>query len=103
MHFRLTDTAKLVVGRNEQENQRLLDLAKNDDYLFMPSEIAGPTALGKGIFSDDLIQFACGIISRYSDLNGSKEAGITYRRIPEADRLLEALPIEENKLMALRV
>ena len=102
-HFRLTDTAKLVVGRNEQENQRLLDLARNDDYLFMPSRIAGPTALGKGIFSDDLIQFACGIISRYSDLNGSKQAGITYRRVPETDSLLEALPIEENKLMALRV
>ncbi|MDP2938184.1 MAG: hypothetical protein Q8N72_02930, partial [Candidatus Omnitrophota bacterium] len=36
-HFRLNDTSKLVVGRNEKENERLLNLAREDDYLFMPT------------------------------------------------------------------
>jgi tRNA-specific 2-thiouridylase len=102
-HFRFSDRAKLIVGRNEKENQRLLDFAKNDDYLFMPSLIAGPTALGRGIFTCDLIQLSCSIISRYSDLNGGTEAEVAYRKTPEANKILKASPIEENKLMYYRL
>jgi tRNA U34 2-thiouridine synthase MnmA/TrmU len=102
-HFRFSKSAKLIVGRNKEENERLVNFAEQDDYLFMPSEIAGPTGLGKGIFNQDLIELCCSIISRYSDIDGSTEAEIAYRRTPEEDRILKASPIEESKLIDLRV
>lgn len=81
-HFRLSKEAKLVVGRNEQENGRLLNLARENDYLFHPLDMVGPTALGRGIFNDEIIRLSSSIICHYSDLNGKGGAKIIYRRIP---------------------
>jgi len=103
-HFRLNDMAKLIVGRDEKENERLINFAKNDDLLFMPLKIAGPTGLAKNVFDHDLIELCCSIISWYSDLNGCIEAEIAYRRTSEKeDKILRALPIEENRLTGYRL
>ena len=109
-HFRIAQNAKLIVGRDELENERLASLAKAGDYLFMPKDIAGPTALGRGVFNTDLIQLSCGITSRYCDLDGRTTADIVYKKIidagtvPEGDcPCIKALPIEERKLISLRI
>ncbi len=104
-HFRLNDTAKIVVGRNEKENKRLLNLARENDYLFMPTdELAGPTSLGRGGFTDDLIKLSCSITSRYCDIGANTDADIIYRRISERENnIVKILPIEETKLSGLRI
>jgi hypothetical protein len=104
-HFRLSESAKLVVGRNEKENGRLLNLAKEDDYLFMPGEeLAGPTSLGRGIFTEELIELSSRISCRYCDLHGAISADIMYRKIPEKeDKTIAVSPIEEAGLISLRV
>ena len=103
-HFRLSKEAKLIVGRNKKENERLINLAKVNDYLFIPIDIAGPVALGRGNFAQDLIELSCRITCRYCDLNGKINAGIVYKRLPqEEEKLLEVQAIEDNKLAALRI
>jgi tRNA-specific 2-thiouridylase len=104
-HFRLSQTAKLVVGRNEKENERLLNLAREDDYLFMPTdELAGPTSLGRGILSEELIKLSCSITCRYCDLNVNTNIDIVYRRMSEKEnKVLRISPIEETKLSSLRI
>jgi hypothetical protein len=104
-HFRLAPNVKLVVGRDERENERLVDLAQDDDYLFFPGdELAGPTSLGRGDFNAELIKIASSITCRYCDLNGSGIADIRYKRIlGEQLKALQVLPIEEAKLINLRV
>ena len=103
-HFRLSKNAKLIVGRNEKENKHLVDLAKEDDYLFMPVDILGPKALGRGIFSEDLIKLACGITCRYCDLNGQINTQITYRKVSVArEERLKVLSLEETQLAQLRI
>lgn len=104
-HFRLNDKAKLIVGRNEKENERILNLARENDYLFMPTEeLAGPTSLGRGIFHEELIKLSCSITCRYCDLNGSAMAGIGYKRIPEQEnKILKISPIEETLLLKLKI
>ncbi|MEI6631041.1 MAG: tRNA 4-thiouridine(8) synthase ThiI [bacterium] len=104
-HFRLEDQAKLVVGRDEKENNELLGLTKEGDYLFMPPlEVAGPTCLGRGEFSRELLELAGSIACRYCDSNGSPAMTMGYRRIPEQEeKIIEARPIEEDKLKALRI
>lgn len=104
-HFRLNDTAKLVVGRNEKENERLLNFAQADDYLFMPgNQLAGPTSLGRGIFGEELIKLSCSITSRYCDLNGNTNAGIVYRKVAEKEnKIMKISPIEESRLSSFRI
>jgi len=103
-HFRFSERAKLIVGRNEKENARLADLAGENDYLFMPYEIAGPTALGRGVFTDELVKLSCSITCRYCDLNGNTNIDIVYRRMSEKEnKVLRISPIEETKLSSLRI
>lgn len=104
-HFRLAVHTKLVVGRDEKENEELVKLAKEGDYLFFPTdELAGPTSLGRGVFDEELIKFSCGITCRYCDLNGKTIAEIIYKRIPQQEnKLLSTAAIEDNRLITLRI
>lgn len=104
-HFRISDKTKLIVGRNEKENETLFGFAKDSDYLFMPADtLAGPTSLGIGTFSEELIKLSCGITGRYCDIEGKDNAEILYKRVPAAEnRILKVLPLEEPELSNLRI
>ncbi|MDD5166535.1 MAG: 7-cyano-7-deazaguanine synthase [Candidatus Omnitrophica bacterium] len=104
-HFRISDSAKLIVGRDEQENKELEDLARADDYLFFPGEdLAGPTALGRGEYNDELIELSCRLTSSYCDLNGQAKARIFYRKIPENKiEVSEVLPLDDAVLVNNRI
>ena len=47
-HFRIHPTLKVVLGRNEVENNRLTGLAGTEDTLFTPENFRGPVALACG-------------------------------------------------------
>jgi tRNA-specific 2-thiouridylase len=103
-HFRLACNTKLVVGRNEKENARLVSLAKENDYLFFPNEeLAGPTSLGRGVFDGELIKVACQITCRYCDLNnGTRGADVLYKKIPAGEATaFQAVPIADDGLRSL--
>ncbi len=48
-HFRTNSFAKIIVGRDEEENRRLVDLAKNEDILFKLRDFTGPLTLARPI------------------------------------------------------
>ncbi len=79
-HFRLNRRTRLVVGRNQNENARLLQLSeKIPGVLFMPLEVAGPTGLKPGKAEDDgTIELSCRIVARYCDA-GAGRLRIGYR------------------------
>ncbi|MBU0571522.1 MAG: hypothetical protein KJ995_01530 [Candidatus Omnitrophica bacterium] len=66
-HFRLTSDFKLVVGRNESENNKLIALKQPEDIIFEPADTTGPTGMGRGPHAEQIIYFASKIIARYSD------------------------------------
>jgi len=104
-HFRLSEKAKLVVGRNEKENLRLGELAQAGDYLFMPAkDVAGPVSLGRGFFGRPLLELACGISCRYCDLADKTKAEMFYRLMPNhsLDKL-EVAATGEEQLVRLRL
>jgi len=101
-HFRLSQTAKLVVGRNEIENGRLIRLKQKDDLIFMPEILAGPTALGRGTFDNDLIELSCSIVSRYCDLNGEAAADIICENVSCGQKVYSIAAAREEQLAALR-
>lgn len=103
-HFRVSHNAKLMVGRNEEENSKLLALSKKGDYLFMPSCIAGPTSLGRGAFSGNLVTLCAAITCRYCDLDGSGTAEIVWHKVAhEKKGSLRIAPIAERRLSRLRI
>lgn len=104
-HFRLSPGAKLVVGRNEKENERLLNLAGGNDYIFMPgSNIAGPTCIGRGSFNAALLRLSCRITGRYCDINGNINASITYRKFSEdKEEALEVEPLGDPEIAEFRI
>ncbi len=104
-HFRLNPSSKLIVGRNELENERLLNLARDNDYLFMPGdELPGPTCLGRGNFNEDLIKLCCRIACRYCDRDGKEDADIIYKIIPEKEAaVIKASSLDEKGLAGLRI
>jgi len=103
-HFRLGPNTRLVVGRNEAENSRLANLAKDGDLRFNPSEIKGPMGIGRGVFGKNHILIVSRIIARYSDGNLDEELEIVYDRISENNiGHIVASPMKEEELSRLRI
>ncbi|MFH0917587.1 MAG: tRNA 4-thiouridine(8) synthase ThiI, partial [Candidatus Omnitrophota bacterium] len=82
-HFRLGGSTRLVVGRDEGENNRLAQLAHVGDYLFSPQkDLAGPTCLARGVMNQELIFLSSQITSAYTDVAGLEKIEVLYRQIP---------------------
>ena len=47
-HFRLSPLLRVILGRTQEENERLLALAVPGDIVFTPENFRGPTALALG-------------------------------------------------------
>jgi tRNA-specific 2-thiouridylase len=112
-HFRLSPEAKAVVGRNQEENRRILALAREGDILFEVQDWGSPVTLLRGQTSEREIQLAAAITVRYSDApavrRGSPQAekpevmvryGLDYAAL---DGILRASSLREDQLAGLRV
>lgn len=104
-YLRLSESALLVVGRNESENEVLSLMAKDGDYLFGPASIKGPVAVGRGAFSPDLLEVACRIVARYSDRDGKRDAEISYKRLPEevATTIIVTSYLDDSQIAEMRI
>ncbi len=80
-HFRLNETVKAVVGRNEDENRRIAALGKKG-VILTPNNFSGPTVYVEeernGILDDDLTDMAGALILRFSKLADDEEPKIDY-------------------------
>lgn len=104
-HFRIDSHSKLIVGRDEKENLKLLGLAKEGDFIFEPTEeIKGPVALGRGGFQNEKsIEQSLRIIGRYCD-NGHINLQIKTRRYPcDTSYLTACLPFKDEELTPFRI
>jgi len=102
--FRLTPEAKLIVGRNQDENNRLQNLAKDGDLYFYPSEVRGPTGIGKGIFNNNCLSIASSIVARYSDGEFNEQIKVLYRQMPKKDiAFVTQSPLEAGDLEKIRI
>ena len=65
-HFRLTPDAKVVVGRNQEENERLQSLWRLPYALLYPVGFLGPLGILKGSLNRETTRVIANIISHYS-------------------------------------
>jgi tRNA-specific 2-thiouridylase len=78
-HFRLKSGAKLIVGRNEKENQIIEELAADNDLLIEGVGFGSPIALLKSIKNPEDIDISSSICVRYSKKRTEKSVKVVVR------------------------
>jgi len=68
-HFKIASNTKIVVGRNEAENDKICALSRDKDYLLTSHSAPGPVVLMSGGFSPELFELAAEITVAYSDID----------------------------------
>lgn len=66
-HFRISPETKIIVGRNKQENDRILELAGENNSILHTKNIPGPVVAVLGKKSDEIEMLAATITASYSD------------------------------------
>jgi hypothetical protein len=70
-HFRVQPALKVILGRNEAENERIRFLAKPGFTLFIPASFKGPAALATGITDENEDRLIGEMIARYSKVGSN--------------------------------
>lgn len=96
-HFRLASRLKLVVGRDETENNQLGVFKNSDDLLFSPHNLAGPSALLRGDIEDNsVLEFCAGVVAHYCDKATDKTEIICKKNELQEYKFIVAPQVEEK-------
>ncbi len=104
-HFRPSPRCKVVVGRNREENEKILSYALPEDVLMHVEGFGSPVTLVTGSPSEEELLIAASMTARYSDAKYLSEVEVTVRRAggastlrtePAGDETLDLYRITEN-------
>lgn len=101
-HFRLPGGAKVIVGRNQEENSTLCRLAGEGDSLLEVVGFGSPITVLRGRCTEDDIRLAASICARYSDCD-SGLADVRAGDQGEWRRSVFVQPADGEYLEALRI
>ena len=101
-HFRLTPDAKLVVGRNKDENEVIKALVTEGDVVIEAKDHVGPTCILRGKHDDALLAECAAIVLRYSDAPKDFESKLRII-INSRESEAAAMPAERSTVDALRI
>jgi len=99
-HFRLGPN-KIIVGRNQEENRRLMTLKAPEDYYFEVPNYGSPITLLLGPRSEEAIKTAASITARYSDAPGEPIL-VKYGR-SDLESSIVVSPAQDKELDELRI
>lgn len=105
-HFRLASGVKIIVGRDEKENERLLAMAAAGDMVIMMEEHPGPVVLirnKKGAVSEEDLNVARGMCVYHSDARKLSEANVTVIRAGGAKEAVLSKTVEKEFVDSIRV
>lgn len=100
-HFRLSKACKVIVGRNESENEAILGLSREKDLLMNARDLPGPIGLLRGEPTGEDLNQALGIVARYSDKGDAETVIMEHWKIGDEERLIVKVePLEKNEVAA---
>jgi tRNA-specific 2-thiouridylase len=103
-HFRLSSKLKLVVGRNEGENQKIQTFSGEGDILLKLFHFPGPLSLLRGETGEREIEKAAAITARYSKAKALKKVEVVCKKAKEdGERSLFASPLSEKEIKELMI
>ena len=90
--------AKIIVGRNEEENEKLHSITVKHGLANMEVDgYMGPLTVLVGEVNRDTVRMAAAITARYSDAEKGLAVKVRYST-KEGEQLLETQPIEDEEL-----
>jgi predicted ribosome quality control (RQC) complex YloA/Tae2 family protein len=109
-HFRISDNCKIIVGRDESENNTIQSLAENDDYLLWVDGFGSPLTIvcanADGDPTDEDLKLAASICARYSDAKRLSIVEVTVigkgseykiQTTPATNSILDSFRIQPEK------
>jgi tRNA-specific 2-thiouridylase len=100
-HFRV-NSAKVIVGRNKEENEKLLEIAKSLKVPYLQvTSYEGPITIHKGEERPRSMKRAAAITVRYSDAHEEASVRVTYSGGKE--EVMEARAAKDEELQNLRI
>lgn len=102
-HFRVSETVKIVLGRDQGENLKLAQIfPKTRGMLFRGTNFEGPTALAVGMSDDNLKQIAGGMILFYSKPQAA-ERRIHFETQAEQGTFSVSQELSEERVKSWRI
>ena len=92
----------LVIGRNQQDNERLLNLVQPNDLVFKLAHLPGPIAVGrqfKGTWSSQVMHSAARVLTQFSPRARSAGSKVTVLMAREAQTFelsVDPSPLDGN-------
>jgi tRNA U34 2-thiouridine synthase MnmA/TrmU len=105
-HFRLPNLSKLIVGRNKEENELLMQLAFPSETKFTVDKYKSSYALllGEDHKREEEVFLAASICARFSDQKELKELPVRYWKEDKEDyKIIETPLSSEKELSSLRL
>ncbi len=100
-HFRLADGSKIIIGRDENENDKLEQFGK-DCGKFQVADSLGPVTLAPRGLSDDTKKFIASLTARYSQGRNSETLLIRHCK-DGAESFIEIAPATDDELGRWRI
>ena len=101
-HFRLADSVKLIVGRNEADNNALEEAAGPADLLLKVVDIPGPLGLLPAGLGEAHILMSAAICARYSDADRAQPVTVSLLG-PDGARTVTVAPLPAPEVEQLRI
>ncbi len=101
-HFRLSDTAKIIVSRNEKENNELMKYRLVSGYLFLP-EFKGPAVYVKGRITESDMELIGSIMLRYGKAGDSIPTIVIYTPDDMIKKIIVGKAVSDEHLERLRI
>ena len=104
-HYRLPCGAKVIVSRDEHENDRLAAMAQAGDVLFERNDTLGPVVMLCDSRGEDDGNLAAALCVSHSKLRGASSGQVRYYAVGSEGHVgrMEAGPLEKATLSALRI
>jgi len=101
--FRLSDTGKLIVGRNHAENERLFEL-ETEGVLFVKCvEHKGPVGVFRGEATPENLEAAARVVSRYADTDDAETVRVRCWGANHEPREMTVEPLTSRRVKELAI
>lgn len=100
-HFRV-GAVRVIVGRNQAENEQLEKERNVGEYLLKPGNIPGPSAILPSVATEDELQQAAALCARYSDFLPGQPVVMEIQG-PQGPRTLAVLPATPEMVESRRI
>ncbi|MFH1689032.1 MAG: hypothetical protein ABIE42_02185 [Candidatus Eisenbacteria bacterium] len=100
--FRLSDRAKLAVGRNHAENEKLFSLEPSDARYVKAVACKGPVGVITGTPTQEDEELAGAVVARYADTGDAESIAVEIRG-SAGSRTIEVAPLTSREVRRLAV